>query len=155
MELESSQLNQLTNLLDQNKRIAKNLVVLENSVKFIEAFFFDTYAFIEIFRGNKAYLKYTDKRIITTKLNLMELYRILIKEKNEKEAEKKFNEYSDACVIITDNIIKKAVKFKIKTDDKRVSYIDAIGYMIAMENGIKFLTGDEQFRDLPSVEFVK
>jgi len=153
MGLESPQLNQeLNNLLDQNKKIGENL---EKSISVREAFFFDTYAFIEIFRGNQAYLKYVDKIIITTKLNLMELYRVLIKEKNEKEAEKKFNEYSDACVIITDNVLKNAVKFKIKTDDRKISYVDSIGYVIAIENGIKFLTGDEQFRDLPNVEFVK
>ncbi len=144
MGLESPQLNQELDKLD-----------LEESAIFKEAFFFDTYAFIEILRGNQAYLKYANKMIITTKLNLMELYRVLIKENDEKEAEKRFNEYSDACVTITDNVLKKAVKFKVKTGDRRISYIDSIGYIIALENGIKLLTGDEQFRNLPNVEFVK
>ena len=36
-----------------------------------------------------------------------------------------------------------------------LSYVDCIGYMISRQLGIKFLTGDEQFKDFEGVEFVK
>ena len=37
-------------------------------------YFFDTYAFIEVFQGSKAYRNYKKSRAITNILNLYELY---------------------------------------------------------------------------------
>jgi len=36
-----------------------------------------------------------------------------------------------------------------------INYVDAIGYSISFDSGIKFLTGDNEFKNLPNVEFVK
>ena len=38
---------------------------------------------------------------------------------------------------------------------KKFSYIDCIGYISAREKKLLFLTGDEQFKEIPGVEFVK
>ena len=38
---------------------------------------------------------------------------------------------------------------------KDLSYIDALGYNMALKNKIPFLTGDKEFKDLPNVIFVK
>jgi hypothetical protein len=37
-------------------------------------YFFDTYALFEIFFGNENYLKCLDSEVVTTRLNLMEMY---------------------------------------------------------------------------------
>ena len=44
---------------------------------------------------------------------------------------------------------------ELKEKGLNISYIDAIGYTISLERGIKFLTGDKEFKNLPNVEFIK
>lgn len=36
-----------------------------------------------------------------------------------------------------------------------ISHIDCIGYFVALENNVKFLTGEKHFRHLSNVEFVQ
>ncbi len=50
-------------------------------------------------------------------------------------------------------IIARAVELRLK--NKSLSAPDAIGYAKARELGIPFLTGDEDFRELKGVEFIK
>ena len=52
-------------------------------------------------------------------------------------------------------IIQSAAEFKLENKNQRLSMADCIGYKIAESLGIKFLTGDEQFKNKPNVEFVK
>ena len=47
------------------------------------------------------------------------------------------------------------MEFKLKYKKERVSYVDCIGHALALELGIRFLTGDEKFEDKDNVEFVK
>ena len=51
-----------------------------------------------------------------------------------------------------DDII-KAMDFKSK--NRNLSIPDAIGYTVAKRLNIKFLTGNEDFRNFDNVEFVK
>jgi len=44
---------------------------------------------------------------------------------------------------------------KLKGKGLNISYADAVGYSLALEMGIKFLTGDKEFRDLDNVEYVR
>ena len=62
--------------------------------------------------------------------------------------------FEDARVSIEDNIFKKASELKAKYKERKLSYVDCIGYSIAQSLGIKFLTGDKQFADLDNVKFV-
>jgi len=50
--------------------------------------------------------------------------------------------------------IKKYIK-NLKNMKLNINYVDAIGYSISFDSGIKFLTGDNEFKNLPNVEFVK
>ena len=56
---------------------------------------------------------------------------------------------------IKDSIIKEANEFKAKNRKLKLSYVDCIGYVLARSFGVKFLTGDEGFRNIENVEFVK
>jgi predicted nucleic acid-binding protein len=47
------------------------------------------------------------------------------------------------------------MKFRLKEKAKRLSYVDAIGYQLALEKNAKFLTGDKEFKGMKNVEFVK
>jgi len=120
------------------------------------AYFFDTYAFIEIVKENKNYLSYvSDVKVITTRLNLMELHYILLRNLSKNEADFYYSLLLPFAVDISDDVIKKANELKLFYKKRKLSYIDCIGYVLAKMHGVKFLTGDKEFRDLDSVEFVK
>ncbi len=120
-----------------------------------EVFFFDTYAIIEIMKGNENYEKYEDCGKITSLLNLLELYYALLKDYDEKTAENYFDIFISFTVAHTEETIKNAAKFRFKNIGNKFSYIDSLGYIIALENSVKFLTGDPHFEGMPDVEFVR
>ena len=119
-------------------------------------YFYDTYAIIEYIKGNPAFKKYFKEPIgITTKLNLIELYYILIDD--QELANDVFDSFSTVSVDIDENQIKNAMKLrkKLKMKGLNISYADAVGYSLALEMGVKFLTGDREFKKLGNVEYVK
>ena len=119
-------------------------------------YFFDTYALFEIIKENKNYLRYIkDITIITTKLNLMELHYSLLRTVGKKEADKHYDYFLKFVIEFSDETIKKANEFKFLNKNKKLSYADCIGYILAKMNNIKFLTGDREFENLEYVEFVK
>jgi len=119
-------------------------------------FFYDTYALYYITNGEENYKKYTkNHRIITSMMNLYELYYNLIKENDEMLGEFYFKKLEGYCVKIDAEDIKMAAKFRKENIKKKLSYIDCLGYIIAKSNGVKFLTGDKEFDGLENVEFVK
>ncbi|MBS3052997.1 MAG: PIN domain-containing protein [Candidatus Aenigmarchaeota archaeon] len=118
------------------------------------AYFFDTYALIEIFKGNVNYEEYSKSDIATSYFNLLELYYNLIKTYDKKIAMKFIETLKDFCVPINIDMIFDASTFKLNYP-KKFSYADSIGYIIAKRLGLKFLTGDMQFKELDNVEFVK
>jgi len=118
-------------------------------------FFFDSYAFFEILKGNPSYEKYKKGLIVTTKLNLFELYLGLLRDLDEETAEKYFDKYYLFIKDFDENVIKQAAKLKNKLNKRDLSMTDCIGYIFAKQLGIKFLTGDKEFQDMDNVEFVK
>src|SRR3989344_7746962 len=120
-----------------------------------ETLFFDTYAIIEIIKGNENYEKYKECGKITSMLNLLELYYALLKDYDEKTAEEYFNTFFPFLVPYNEETIKNAAKFRFRNIKNKLSYIDSLGYIIALENSVKFLTGDAHFEGVPYVEFMK
>ncbi|MBI4210501.1 MAG: PIN domain-containing protein [Candidatus Diapherotrites archaeon] len=119
-------------------------------------YFADTYAMVEYFKGNSGYTKYFEKHsIITSRLNLMELYYWTLKDEGEELAEKYFQSFLSDAVGFDDSTIKNAMKFRLANRGKSLSYVDSIGYQAALENNVKFLTGDRAFAGMPNVEHVK
>lgn len=117
------------------------------------AYFFDTYAFLEIIDGNKKYEKYKNCIKVTTILNLMELHLSLLRGTNKEYAEKIYHKFMKHTVPVYDKAIFDGNKMKLRA--KTLSYVDCIGYAIARHHRIKFLTGDKAFRNIAGVEFVK
>jgi len=122
----------------------------------IRVFFFDTYALYEIIKGNENYVSYAKNiAIVTTRLNLMELYYGLIAKYDERTANIFYDKLLPYCTTIDNDSVKKAMMFRLINKKKNLSYIDCIGYIIAKERNIKFLTGDKEFENMENVEFVK
>lgn len=118
------------------------------------AFIFDTYAIIEIIKGNSDYISYLNDTIIINDFIFSELcYNILREDKSKIEEYAK--KYSTFISHLEPDWIKEAMQFRLKWKDRKVSMTDCIGYIMSKKLGIKFLTGDKEFENLDNVEFVK
>ena len=116
-------------------------------------YFFDTYALIAIIKNNPNYIPYLDEIVVTSDLNLIELYYIVLKDFNEEKARIMYAKFKDCVINIKDEAIFDAMKLKLKNKD--LSYADCIGYILALKNDLKFLTGDQAFKDMKNVEYIK
>jgi uncharacterized protein len=116
-------------------------------------FFFDTYAFLEIIAGNAKYKPYVEGLSITSIFNIAELSYVLARNKKVQDAQKYAREYEPFIVPTTANDVVQAMK--LRTKHKGMSIPNAVGYTLADKHRVKFLTGDEDFKNLPNVEFVK
>jgi len=121
----------------------------------IKKFFFDTYALFELIHGSKNYANYRNARIITTKLNLMELHYRILSVYGDNYAEKAYQKFLSFVIEIPNEAIKKANRFKYLHKKQKLSYVDCIGYILAKLYSVKFLTGDKEFKEMENVKFVK
>lgn len=117
-------------------------------------YFFDAYAIIEITKGNSNYEPYLDSEIIINNFTFSELCYSWFRDKNPN-ANDYIKKYSKHIVSVSPDWIEEAMKFRLNWKDRKVSVPDCIGYIMAKKLGIKFLTGDKEFKDLDNVEFVK
>ena len=118
-------------------------------------YFFDSYAIAELIHGNPNYKNFSDKLVTITVFNLAEIYLMAIKNYDEEKANEIYEEYSGYIVEIPNDVLKDAMKFKKENKKKRFSYADCIGYVYALKNKMKFLTGDREFTGLKNVEFAR
>ena len=118
-------------------------------------YYADTYALIEILRGNPRYRRYT--QIITGEPNMMELAYVLVRDYGKEEALRILRRIrgSIPVVIPTDEDYTRAAEKRLEWKDRNVSLIDTLGYVLAREMGLKFLTGDREFKGVEDVEWVK
>ncbi|MCF7910147.1 PIN domain-containing protein [Candidatus Pacearchaeota archaeon] len=117
-------------------------------------FVFDTYALIEIIRGNKNYLPYLEHKMIINNFIFAEICYVFFRN-NFPNPEKILSKYTKYLVSIKPDVIRDAMEFRLKNKKKKLSMTDCISYFMARDLGIKFLTGDKEFEDFEGVEFVK
>lgn len=118
--------------------------------------FFDSYAIIETIKNNLNYEKYKEFDINTSTINITEIYFFLLRIYGKKTADyliKKIN-FRLVNIIKLDTALKSSY-FRFINKKEKLSYIDCLGYILAQEMGMKFLTGDEKFKNKENVEFVK
>ncbi len=119
-------------------------------------YFFDTYAIIEVVKGNSNYSPYMEETIFTTINNLAEVYYYFLRETNKETADQSIAKLDISFVEITEDNAIEAASFRYKYKNKKMSFIDCIGYIVAINNNLLFLTGDDDFKDgFENVEFVK
>lgn len=118
-----------------------------------ELYFLDTYALFEIIGGNPNYKKYIDKMIITSIFNLAELNYGLKKVMTKEKADFYTEKYKKRMVEVKIEDIKKAMD--LKSEHRKLSIPDAVGYIVAKRYGARFLTGDNDFEKFDDVEFIK
>lgn len=120
-----------------------------------ESYFLDSYALIEIIKENQNYKKFQDTLNFTCLMNLLEVHYRISKDFGIKKADEIVNKLKELVIDINIKDIKDASNLRIKNMKKMLSHIDCLGYSMALNRRIKFLTGDKGFVDMENVEFVK
>ncbi len=120
-----------------------------------DAYFFDTYAIIELMNGNPNFIKYAKSFHVLTQLNIFELYYNIVRDAGEEKANIYLKKYFEYIVPYGPTVIRDAAKFRLQYKKQNMSMTDCIGYILALRLEIKFLTGDKEFKDFKNVEFVK
>ena len=120
------------------------------------SYFFDTYALIELLARDD-FVRYSAKGLVTSRWNLAELLVVDLREHDEAAARRHFQRFLGACEEATDEDLFQAAVFREGQRKRRrlLSFVDALGYVIARRLRLRFLTGDRAFRGLPNVLFVK
>ena len=118
-------------------------------------YFFDTYALIEMSLENPNYRRFADFTLVITPLNFGEFYAYLIRTYGKETATEKLGALSFKVLELKKEIMIEATEFKLAGNKKKFSWADCVGYVSAQQRGLKFLTGDSEFKNLPNVEFVK
>ncbi|HLC31518.1 MAG TPA: PIN domain-containing protein [Candidatus Nanoarchaeia archaeon] len=116
-------------------------------------YFFDSYALFEIIYGNEKFKTYAESGGVTTIFNIAELNYGLKKIKTKDDSDSNTEKFKSAIVRVEWEDIINAMDLKSKM--RFLSIPDAIGYTVAKRMNIQFLTGDDDFKDLPNVELVK
>ena len=119
------------------------------------SYFFDSYAIIELIKGNPLYIKFNESAVVITMLNLVEVINSIYKDFGEEMARGVFMKFKDCVQDIDEEIIMESIKLKSKYKKRFLSYADCVGYAFAKNNNLRFLTGDKEFSDLDNVEYVK
>jgi len=117
--------------------------------------FFDSYALIEVARGSQAYSPFSSVSPVFTKLNLFEVYYALLRENAFDSAGKVLSKLYPLTVDFDASDITRAAQMRIHYAGRRLSMTDCIGYVVSQRLGLPFLTGDNEFRDIAGVQFVK
>ena len=119
------------------------------------SYFYDSYAIIEILERNENYLKFSNNVITTSVLDLFEVYYYLLKKHNKITADYWAKKLNFNFLEIAPLVSIEASEFRFDNKKEDLSLVDCVGYILALKNILKFLTGDEKFENKENVEFVK
>ncbi len=118
-------------------------------------YFFDSYALIEIVRGNPTYREYEHASCLTTKMNLLEVVYAFLREGKIEAASTIVREFQNKVIEPDALTIIEIAAWKLQEKPKTFSFVDCLGYVLAKKMGIPFLTGDEEFEGKENVVFVR
>jgi predicted nucleic acid-binding protein len=116
---------------------------------------FDTYALVEIEKSSLAYKKFLDKNFVIPEPILAEFFYVLLKERDEKTANYWVNKLRPFSKTINLDIWIKSMNYRYENKKENLSIFDCIGYIFALENKIKFVTGDKAFKNRKNVIYIK
>ncbi|MHB8604739.1 MAG: PIN domain-containing protein [Thermoplasmatota archaeon] len=117
----------------------------------------DTYALIAHYDGARSYRPFFEAEIGTTALNAVEFAHALILRGHAKRLGDLMSPVLSIIVEPDRGVVEAAARFKHerRAAGAKCSYVDAWGYATARLLDAAFLTGDEDFRGVPGVKFVK
>jgi predicted nucleic acid-binding protein len=115
----------------------------------------DTYALMALAQGEAAFAKYMADEFIIPDTTLAEFCWVLMRDFSESAARAWEERLAPYCAPADRDLMLAAMHFRLDNRGKGFSFFDAVGYVFARRHHIPFVTGDESFRDLPGVEFLK
>ncbi len=116
---------------------------------------FDTYALIEIAKGNEKFARFLNGSFVVTDITLAEFYAVLLREHDEKTADYWFGKFEAYSLPVDKRILIEAVKFRYEHRKADISFFDAVGYVFSVSEGYRFVTGDKEFEGREGVAFQK
>lgn len=116
-----------------------------------ESYVFDTYAMIEIIAGNPNYKEYVNAKVFI----LAEFCLAMLRRFNTERAFDHVDKVARFVASVNNNVMKEAILYRFKNQKRNLTATDCIGYFLAKNLGVKFLTGDKEFKNLANVEFIK
>jgi predicted nucleic acid-binding protein len=125
----------------------------------MDRLFGDTYALIELLKGNPSHDRYSDADLVTTEFNMLELTYALLRDFGRHETANVIDFMRRKIEVIPaeDPDYLSASEFRLSANKtgKKLSLVDALGYSCSRKLGIKFLTGDREFNGMDNVEYIK
>ncbi len=122
-------------------------------------YYADTYALVEILKGNPAYERYAGEELITSEFNMLELAYALTRDYGEEKAVEILRIVRAFIAIVQprdeDYARASTLRLELRRQGRNLSLIDALGYVLAKRFNIRFLTGDREFKGLDGVEYVR
>lgn len=119
-------------------------------------YFYDSYAVIEYIKNNIKFVPYFEEDSgVLTIMNAMGVYYSSLLEAGTEKASLVIDKLWPLIISPSKEAVKKAMQFRIAHKKRKLSYTDCLGYILALEMKVKFLTGDKEFQDLDNVEFVR
>ena len=115
----------------------------------------DTYALIEIHNNNPKFSNYINEEITISNITFTEFYSLILRDYNEKTADYLLNKFRSYLRDVDIKTLIKAVKYRYENKKQNLSFFDCVGYVFALENNMKFVTGDKEFQNKENVEFIK
>ena len=117
--------------------------------------YYDSYAILAYLDGHPGYARLlAENSGVTSYANLLEIHHAVLRQHGAERAQTILERFSAIITDATLEDIPPAMKLRLEHKRKRLSYTDCLGYVIAKRLGIRFLTGDKEFRGLPNVRFV-
>jgi uncharacterized protein len=124
----------------------------------MSSFFADSYALIEMLKGNENFQSFQSEQLITTEFNICEVGFAVCRE-YPADANRVLRAVRNMVVIQEtrdEDYCSGAVRRKEASGyGKKLSTIDCVGYSVANRLNIPFLTGDREFADMDNVQFVR
>lgn len=120
--------------------------------------FADSYAFFARAEGNPRYIRLFEHRtVLTSALNVLEVYSVMLQRLERSAALRHARACASYVAPIPDDVAFEAAEFKRRmlAEHRSCSTVDAWGYAAARRLGCQFLTGDEPFKGLPDVAFLR
>ncbi len=115
----------------------------------------DTYALVEINNGKPEFTGLLNEDLVITDVTMAEFYAVMYRAYNLRTADYWHKKLSFFCRPVSREILLKASKFRVDNNKQDLSFFDCVGYIYALENNMKFVTGDKEFRFREGVEFIK
>lgn len=120
--------------------------------------FADSYAIIEMLKGNRNYQSFRQELLVTTEFNICEVGFALCRD-YPLDASRVLKKVRSRIVIQAtkdeDYCSGAGIRKQASAEGKKLSTIDCVGYAVANRLKMPFLTGDHEFKDMQNVHFVK